>query len=112
MVSNKGFNEGIITLYAGDDITVGAPVIISENDTCSTAADGDSFVGVIINKRSGIGSVQIMGFVKVPYSGTAPELGITEVAANGEGGIKAQAGGRIVTVLNVDTDNSTAEILI
>ena len=111
MVSNKGFNEGLITMYyrSGE---VGSPVTITENNACTEAADGDSLVGILVNSRGEVASVQVMGFAKVNYSGTAPALGVVGVAADGNGGIKASANGRKVIVLSVNTDNSTAEIIL
>lgn len=112
MISNKGFNEGIISLYVEENTPVGTPVSMSDSATCSAAADGDKFVGVLVNSRAGVGAVQVKGYANMPYSGTDLTLGIQGIAADGEGKIKASAEGRIVTVIGVDTANKTAEILM
>lgn len=112
MISNKGFNEGIITLYVETDTSVGIPVVMTESHTCGSAADGDTFIGVLANERAGVGAVQVCGYVKLPYSGTDPELGVIEIAADGNGGIKQMSGGKKVTVIGINTADQTAEILM
>ncbi len=112
MISNKGFNEGIITLYIDENATVGAPVKMSDSNVCATAADGDEFIGVLVNARGTLGGVQVSGYAQLPYSGADPELGITKVAADGNGGIKQVEDGRAITVIGVNTDASTVEILM
>ena len=111
MVCNKGFNEGLITMnyVSGEE---GNVVTITENFKCSAAADGDSLLGILVNSRGKIASVQIMGFAKVKYTGTAPTLGVAGVAADGNGGIKVSSNGRQVLVISVNTDKNTAEIIL
>ncbi len=112
MISNKGFNEGIITLYVDDSATVGTPVSITESNTCAPAAAGDKFAGFLVNSRAGVGAVQVKGYANVPYSGTDLQLGMTEIAADGNGKIKMATGGRSVMVIGVNTSDKTAEILM
>ncbi len=112
MISNKGFNHGVITLYVEEGATVGAPVKMSDSNTCAATQDGDKFVGVLLNERAGIGAVQVNGYVNLPYSGADLELGIVEITADGNGGIKQMEGGRTVTVIGVNTAAMTAEILM
>ncbi len=47
------------------------------------------------------------GFVKTPYSGTAPALGYTALAADGNGGVKAASSGPLRLVLELDTTKKT-----
>lgn len=112
MVSNKGFNEQFITMNVGT-IANGTVVKVSNNNTCGKCDAGDKFLGVLVNSRNGIGSVQVCGVVSVPYTGTtAPALGMVGVSADGSGGIKADTTGRQVTVISLDTTNSIAEIIL
>ena len=112
MISNKGFNEGIITLYVDESTAVGTPVSMTDSGSCSASNDGDKFVGILVNSRAGIGAVQVKGYANIPYSGTDLTLGITEIAADGNGKIKMAAGGRTVTVIGVNTAEKTAELLM
>ena len=112
MISNKGFNEGIITLYVDENTAVGTPVSMSDSGVCTASAADDKFVGILVNSRAGVGGVQVKGYACIPYSGTDLELGIVEIAADGEGKIKASVGGRVVTVIGVNTAEKTAEILM
>ena len=112
MISNKGFNEKSITLYIEEGANVGEPVTISAANTAKASAEGDNFAGILINQRNGCGAVQVEGYASVTYTGTAPALGRTNVCANGSGGIKTGTTGRTVLVLNVNEENSTAEIIM
>ena len=51
--------------------------------------------------------MQVKGFVKTPYSGTAPALGYTALAADGNGGVKAASSGPLRLVLELDTTKKT-----
>ena len=53
--------------------------------------------------KGGYAGVQVKGFVKTPYSGTAPALGYTALAADGNGGVKAAPSGPLRLVLELDT---------
>ncbi len=110
MVSNKGFNDGFITLYT-NGVKAGGIVKIGAANTCAECVDGDKPVGILVNERNGIGSVQVCGYAKLAYSGTEPALGINYIAADGNGGIKADASGRAVIVLAVDTADQMVEVI-
>lgn len=111
MVSNKGFNEGVITLgYKGG--AVGDPVTVTENGACAPCEAGQKPVGILLGQRSGIASVQVMGHQRVKYSGTAPSLGMDTIVADGNGGIKAAANGREVIVLAVESVAGTVVIIL
>ena len=48
------------------------------------------------------------GFVTVSYTGTAPDVGWTALAADGEGGVKSvTTGGRAYLVADADTTAKT-----
>ena len=111
-ISFKGFNEQVLTFRTEAELTPGTPVKMSESATVAPCADGDKFIGITVSCRDGIAAVQVSGHVTLPYSGTAPELGITAVSAAGESDIKADTDGRAVTVVELDEENSTAGILL
>ena len=105
MISFNGFNETILTFKAAASIDSGKPVKVSANETVALCADGNTFAGISRGYRDGAVGVQLSGYVELPYSGTAPALGLTAVCANGDGGIQA-GNGRSVLVVKVDTDNT------
>lgn len=107
MFDYTGFGEQALTFACEEGTASGCPVTLSANDTVKASADGDSFSGVASAVKNGVATVVMGGFVRLPFSGVAPGVGLTALAADGQGGVKAAAGGRSVTVLNVNTENNT-----
>ncbi len=78
---------------------------------CMLSADGEAdgctsggrFMGLCEEVKQGLAAVQVAGFAKVKYSGTAPALGFTKLAADGNGGISANSNGQEYLVMAVDT---------
>lgn len=112
-VSFKGINEQVVTFKTEEELAVGTLVTVSDNGTvCPCAANG-KIVGVVVSSRESIAAVQISGFVTLPYSGSAPALGVTAIAAASDTKIKADAtNGKLVTVVETDTAALTAGILL
>lgn len=73
-------------------------------------ADGDAFIGVVESVRMGAAGVQLHGFARVGYTGTAPKVGYAVLAADGQGGVKTNTTGRTCLVVEVDEGNKTATI--
>lgn len=118
-VSIEGIVEEIIItllhsgLVAGD---VKKPLKLSGNKTVALAADGDTFHGVAHTVESDAVGVKMSGLITLPYTGTAPTVGVVQLLANGSGGVKVGA----VTanrfnqflVLAVDTTASTVSFVM
>ena len=104
----NGFNEKVLTFECDTEINAGSPVKITANGKVAACAAGDRFVGVCINTRGGYASVQVEGYIALPYTGTAPAVNVTKLVADGNGGVKADAtnGGEVVAVC-VDTAAKT-----
>ena len=112
-VSFKGINEQIVTFRTEEELTAGTLVTISANGTVSPCAANGKIVGVVVSCRENLAAVQISGYVTLPYSGSAPALGITAIAAASDTKIKADAtNGKLVTVVETDTAALTAGILL
>lgn len=111
MISFTGFNENMITFNAGDGVTVGAPVVVSSDSTVSAGEAGNVFCGIARSVRDGAASVQMSGYMKLGYTGTAPTHGNATLVCDGSGGVKTGAG-RTVTVVEVDTVNSTVGFIL
>ena len=77
-------------------------VKVSDRGTVTTCADGDQFCGLVIHRRGSYCSVQLDGFVTVPYTGSTPTVGWTSLVANGTGGVKASDSGRAYLVVDAD----------
>lgn len=110
-VSIKGYNTDAVTLIAADGLQKGNLVKISENLTAAPCAAGNIPCGVCLGTDGKYASIQLKGYAKAAYSGTAPALGMTIVTADGADKIKTAATGRSVMVVSVDTASATAEII-
>ncbi len=110
-VSFYGTQETVLSFEA-DGVTGGMPVVISANYTVSNAAENGLLAGVALHTRGEHASVQVKGYVELPYSGTAPALGWANLAADGLGGVKAYAEGRPHLVISLDTVNKIAGLYL
>lgn len=100
-VSFEGVGAVVATFLAEDGVTGGQVVKVSANGKVAPCAAGDPFCGVAMEPRKGAAAVQVKGFVKVPVTGGL-DLGWTQVAADGAGGVKAVSGGKEVLVVAVE----------
>lgn len=76
-------------------------------DGTENCADGDKFAGLVHTAEPMYASVQLHGFVTVPYSGTAPSYGFVNLLADGTGGVKVGSTGRSHLVVNVNRTAGT-----
>ncbi len=109
-VSFGGFHNETATFRTENEIAAGTPVKITDNGTVSACTDGDIFCGILANGDGSYAAVQIYGEVTAKFSGAAPALGYTELAA-GTDGVKSGSG-REYLVLSVDENNSTVTFLM
>ena len=111
-VSFFGFNESSITFTADESVISGAPVKVSDNGTVTACAVNDDFCGVATDVRGGCATVQMSGYVKMNYSGNAPSLGYTGLAAGADGTVCANEGGRVHLVTDLDKTTSTVGFML
>ncbi len=111
-ISVNGFGENVLTFKAADGLTSGVPVKMSANDTVSACAASNIFCGVAVEVSGAYAGVQLKGFVTLPYTGTAPTVGITALSANGSGGVKADTNGQKYLVTNVNTASATVSFML
>lgn len=112
-VSFNGIGDKLVT-FLNSGAEKGDVVKVSAAGTVAACADGDAFDGVAAFVDGGYAGVHLRGFVTVGYSGSAaPAAGHTKLAADGDGGVKvASSGGTDYLVVNVDTANKLATILM
>lgn len=110
-VSFGGFNSNCVTFKTAAELENGCSVKISESDTVSACADGESFCGFAMNADNGYACVQLSGAVKAKYSGNAPALGYATLVSDGNG-VKASENGREYLVIAVDENNGTVTFLM
>ena len=111
-IASKGFGEQVLTMQSASAIGTGTPVKLTDNYTVSAAAANDAFCGVVLSCREGLCAVQLRGSVTLPYSGTAPSVGASVLASDGEGGVTSAESGTAVLILAVDSTASTVTILL
>ncbi|MBR5773893.1 MAG: hypothetical protein IKY44_03475 [Clostridia bacterium] len=111
-VSFSGFNEKSATFNCAQDVEAGKAVKVSANGTVSACKNGDVFCGVATSVRGECAAVQLAGYIRMPYSGSAPALGYTALAANGNGGVAVNEGGRSCLVTDVDTTDGTVGFML
>jgi len=103
-VSFNGYNETLVTFQAGTGTKKGIPVKLNADREVAACAANNLFCGKCVAVSGGYASVQLTGYVKLPYTGTAPAVGYTMLAADGSGAVKTVAsGGRTHLVIDVDT---------
>lgn len=110
-VSFKGFKEQVITFKIQGKVEPGTLVKMCESETVEPCASGDEFIGVAVSVNGNIAAVQTGGYIDLPYSGTAPEVGTTSISALSSTQIK-NSGDMTVKVIKIDEANSTAGILL
>lgn len=111
-ISLKGYGENAATFKTETEIATGEPVTMVENFTVNPCEAGDSFIGSAVNSKDGYVCVQLDGYAAFSYSGTAPEVGICTLTADGNGGVCVADTGRQFIVTDVNTDNSTVGIIL
>lgn len=112
-ISLTGFAEQTVTLKMDGEGVKGAPVTLSASLTAAPCEADDSFVGFLsAAPRDGFVGVQVGGFVKTSYSGTAPTPGYAALAADGNGGVKSVSSGQTRLILEVDTTQKTVGFLL
>ena len=100
-ISLQGYTEGIVTLKGTG--AVGALVKMSGSGAVTETASGENFCGVITSSHAGYTGVQLNGYVKLPYTGTAPTVGYAKLTADTAGKVKTATAGREYLVVTVDT---------
>ena len=108
----NGFNSKVATFKASGDIVLGTPVRPSSNYTVSPCPASSPFLGVAVSLSNGLVGVQINSYFELPYSSTTPVVGFARLAADGNGGVVVESGGRDCAIVYVDTINKIVGILI
>lgn len=110
-VSFNGIGQ-VNATFLGEKLAENTMVKMSGSGTVAACADGDSFCGKTLCCKDDACTVQVGGFLTVGYSGTAPALGWTSLAADGQGGVKSAENGRVYLVASVDTTAKAVTIML
>lgn len=110
-VSFEGVGQ-VCATFLGGKLTEGQVVKLTGSGTVGACAAGDSFIGAAICCKDDACTVQVGGFVSVGYSGTAPAVGWSALAADGKGGVKSASGGAVRLVVDVDTTAKLVTVML
>ena len=112
-VSFGGLGEEFATFETYGTISAGMPVKMYGNGKVQACADGERFIGIAVDAaEDGCASVQMKGYAELPYSGTAPAVGIVKIAAAAGSKVKVNdAGGEYIAV-TVDTVGGKVGIIM
>lgn len=112
-VSFNGFGEYLATFETSSSNIQGKVVKMSGNGAVSECQTGDLFCGVAVSEGSGIVGVQLGGYVRLPFSGVAPDVGYQNLCADGGGGVKASEDeGRSLLVVDVDDNEGVLGVIL
>lgn len=102
-----------VSMAAAAGLEVGDLCKISAAKTVAKTASGDVPFGLVVGLRGGVATVQMGGYVTLPYSGTAPTVGFGKLAADGSGGMKTvSSGGRDYFICEVDAVAGTVGLFL
>ena len=114
-VCYEGIGELCATFSCGN-LAEGAPVRVSAAGTAAACGKGNEIAGVVkaVSRGKDACSVQLRGFVTLPYSGTtAPSLGYNALEADGAGGVKVgESSARERLVVEVDATSGKVTFLL
>ena len=110
--SINGYGENTTTFRTTGLVCKGHTVKMADNLIVSPCEAGDDFIGVATSAGDGYAGIQLDGYVKIDFSGAAPSIGWWGLVADGKGGVSAAADGRKYLVVEVDTNNNKAGIIL
>lgn len=107
-ISFEGIGQWAAT-FSCIGVQEGDLVKISGNGQVAVCSADDRFCGqaVSLGRDASACSVQLGGFITAGYTGTVPVPGYAGLSADGSGGVKADAAGRVYLVAAVDTAAAT-----
>lgn len=107
-----GFERKEVTLNSTQNVEKGKVVEFMDSYTVDKSHNGVNFVGVCTHIDGYTASIQLKGYVKVTYTGTAPECGYAKLVGDGNGGVKVDDNGRFILVTDVDNENGICGIIL
>ncbi len=110
-VSFGGFNENTATFKVTENIAKNTAVKMSASNTVAACSGSEAFIGFVTECGGGYAGVQLSGTVKATYSGSAPAIGFTKLAGNGDK-VTASESGREYLVVAVDTAAKTVTFIM
>lgn len=111
-ISFDSIGQECVTVTSNNTISENIPCKFSSSRTVSACADGNAIHGICIRQEGSLVTLQIKGFVTLPYSGSAPTVGFCSLAAAASGKVKKLENAKEYLVVDVNTTNSTVTFLL
>ncbi len=108
----NGIGQTVATFAAEGGLQGGQVCRVAGNSTVGPCAEGEDFCGFAEQCGPAGAAVVLRGFVRVPYSGAAPETGRVGLSADGSGGVKADEAAAAYLVVHVDSAAARVTILL
>ena len=109
----NGIDAKYITMEAGAPLRAGKVCYAQSNCTAADAPEGENFLGVTKAIHGELATVQIAGFVTLPYTGGMSAPGFHRLCASKNGGVKlAEQGGREHLVVEIDEQAGTVGLFL
>ncbi len=103
-LSYEAIGRQMATFLADPGAQAGDMCIFTDSNTVANPDADDDFCGYIMDiAKDGGAAVVLRGYIEMPYTGTAPLLGWSGLASDGDGAVKASATARQYLVINVRT---------
>lgn len=110
-VSFDGVGQ-VCATFLCPDLTGPGVVKLTAPGTVGPCKAADDFCGAALFCRDGACTVQLSGFVTLPYSGAAPAPGWRTLDADGQGGVQNGPDGREYLVVDADETAGTVTIML
>jgi len=114
-VSFRGLNEKVNTFEAvttgANAVVAGKPVAISSNGTVSACAANSVPVGIALDVRDGLVSVQVGGYMTAECEASLT-VGFVKIGTTAAGKITSYASGREVFIVDKNTADGTCGFIV
>ncbi len=111
-ISYEGIGQTCVTLRKKNTVTNGCVCAMAENNCVGISEEDENIIGIAAAVKGDYVSLIVSGIVTVPYSGTAPGVGICPLAGDGSGNVKYSTEGINYRVLSIDTKNRTVTFIL
>lgn len=111
-ISFDSIGQECVTATSTSTISANTPCKFLASKHVGACADGNAIHGICIRQEGSLVTLQIKGFVTLPYSGSAPTVGFCSLAAAASGKVKKLENAKEYLVVDVNTTNSTVTFLL
>lgn len=113
VVSNDSIGQVCITAEVNDTVDAMSVCRYDDLNYIVPCDEGEEIEGILIARRCNRGTLQVRGFVTMPYSGEVPSVGLCSMAAGPDGStVKVAEGKREYLVTDIDTEVQTVTFML